>query len=285
VYRGEVHAGEQEPILDRDLFEAVQAKLAANAVARKVRLRGSASILTGRIYDDRGNRMSPTHSNKLGVRYRYYVSHALLQNRTGEAGSVTRVPAPEIEQLVLDGIRGHLQSAEPSAAAVDRDLIERHIDRLIVRPQAVEVRLISAGSTELSGSDELIPCELTTTTLTLPWAAPSFVAVKGIVHEPAAKPTINPETRDALLAAIAKARRWIEDLRLGRVATLAEIADREGLGERHVRLLAPLAFVSPAVVAAIAKGTAPTDLTVTGLAQRLPYSWANQERRLGSANS
>src|SRR5258706_13416194 len=66
VYRGEVHAGEHEPILDRDLFEAVQAKLAANAVARKVRLRGSASILTGRIFDDRGNRMSPTHSNKLG---------------------------------------------------------------------------------------------------------------------------------------------------------------------------------------------------------------------------
>ena len=152
----------------------------------------------------------------------------------------------------------------------------------------MEVHLISAGSTELSSGDELTPCELTTTTLRLPWAAPSFIAVKGIVHEPAAKPTINPETRDALLAAIAKARRWIEDLRLGRVATLPEIADREALGERHVRLLAPLAFVSPAVVAAIAEGTAPTDLTVTGLAQRLPYSWANQERRfrdIGTANS
>jgi site-specific DNA recombinase len=71
VYRGGVHPGEHEPILDRELFEAVQAKLAANAVARKVKLRGSASILTGHIYDDRGNRMSPTHSNKLGVRYRY----------------------------------------------------------------------------------------------------------------------------------------------------------------------------------------------------------------------
>ena len=90
VYRGEVHAGEHEPILDRDLFESVQTRRAANAVARKVRLRGSASILTGRIYDDRGNRMSPTHSNKLGVRYRYYVSHALLQNRKEEAGSAGR---------------------------------------------------------------------------------------------------------------------------------------------------------------------------------------------------
>jgi DNA invertase Pin-like site-specific DNA recombinase len=279
VYRGEVHAGEHEPIVDRDLFEAVQAKLAAHAVARKVRLRGSVSILSGRIFDDRGNRMSPTHSNKLGVRYRYYVSHALLQNRKGEAGSVTRVPAPEIEQLVLDSVRRQLETTEPPSAVADRDLIERHVDRVIVRPQAVEVRLISAGSTELSDGDELTPCELTTTALTLPWAAPSFVAVKGIVHEAAAKPTINPETRATLLAAIAKARRWIEDLRLGRVATLAEIADREGLGERHVRLLAPLAFVAPRLVARIVDGTVPTDLTVTTLAQRLPYSWANQERQ------
>ena len=153
---------------------------------------------------------------------------------------------------------------------MDRDLIERHIDRVIVRPQAVEVRLISAGSIEPSG--ELTPCELKTTTLRLPWAAPNFVAVKGIVHEPTVRPAMNPETRDALLAAIVKARRWIEDLRLGRVATLAAIADREGLGERHVRLLAPLAFVAPRLVATIIDGTAPTDLTVTGLAQRLPCS-------------
>ena len=97
VYRGEVHRGEHEPILARDLFEAVQAKLAANAVARQVRLRGSLALLTGRLFDDRGNRMSPTHANKLGVRYRYYVSHAILQNRKAEAGSIARVPAPEIE--------------------------------------------------------------------------------------------------------------------------------------------------------------------------------------------
>ena len=49
-------------------------------MARKVRLRGSAGILDGRIYDDRSNRMSPTNSNKLGVRYCYYVSHAFLQS-------------------------------------------------------------------------------------------------------------------------------------------------------------------------------------------------------------
>ena len=94
---------------------------------------------------------------------------------------------------------------------------------------------------------------------------------------------MKPESRDALLAAIAKARGWIEDLRLGRVATLSEIANRESLGERHVRLLSPLAFVSPVVMAAIADGNAPADLTVTGLAKTVPHSWAEQQRCFAAA--
>ena len=53
-----------------------------------------------------------------------------------------------------------------------------------------------------------------------------------------------PESRDALLAAIGKARRWIDDIRLGRIASFAEIAKRGAQRERHIRLLAPLAFVS-----------------------------------------
>jgi site-specific DNA recombinase len=117
-----------------------------------------------------------------------------------------------------------------------------------------------------TGGDEPAAGEPATITLTLLWAAPSLAAVKGIVHEPVAK-SMKPENRDALLAAIAKARQWIDDLRLGRTTTLAEIAAREGVGERYIRLLAPLAFMAPRLVAAIADGTAPADLTVTGLAK------------------
>src|SRR5437870_7869888 len=58
VYRGEIHRGGHEPILDLALFEAVQARLAAQAVARRCRVRGSSALLTGRLFDDRGNRMS-----------------------------------------------------------------------------------------------------------------------------------------------------------------------------------------------------------------------------------
>jgi site-specific DNA recombinase len=81
VYRGEVHRGEHEPILDSTPFEAVQAKLAAQARTRRCRLRGSPAILSGRLFDDRGNRMSPSHTNKDGARYRYYVSQAVLQRK------------------------------------------------------------------------------------------------------------------------------------------------------------------------------------------------------------
>src|SRR6202047_1285019 len=119
------------------------------------------------------------------------------------------------------------------------------------------------------------------TTIRLAWAAPNFSAVKGILHAPSAKPAMKPESRDALLTAIAKARRWIDDIRLGRIASFAEIAEHEAQGERHIRLLAPLAFVSPRIIAAIVDGTARADLTVTGLAKALPYSWIEQEQRVG----
>ena len=288
LYRGESYRGEHEPILERDLFDAVQAGLAANAVARQVRLKGSPAILTGRIFDDRGNRMSPSHSNKQGVRYRYYVSHAILQQRKTEAGSVARVPAAEIETLVLDGIRKHCASfaeSEHPTAVADRDLIERHVDSVIVRPQALEVRLVptsqASAPTEESSPDEPTASELPTTTITLAWTGPSFAAIKGIVLVPSATPELKPESRDALLTAIIKARGWIDDIRLGRMASFAEIAKREAQGERHIRQLAPLAFVSPRIIAAIVDGTAPADLTVTGLAKALPYSWAEQEQGIG----
>jgi site-specific DNA recombinase len=291
VYRGEVHRGEHEPIVDRDLFAAVQEKLAGNAVARQVRLKGSPAILAGRIFDDRGNRMSPTHSNKLGVRYRYYVSHAVLQKRKADAGSVARLPAPEVETLVLDGLRRHLAAtagAGPPISMADRDLIERHVERIMVKPHAIQVWLVASNNelAQTGGEDTVCGDEDRSDhpgspTLMLPWAAQSFSAVKGVLHAPASSQSLKPETRDAVLLAIAKARAWVDDLIEHRVASFAEIAAREGKGERHIRLLAPLAFVSPSTIAALIDGTAPADLTVTGLARTLPYSWTEQERLIG----
>src|SRR5215204_2572754 len=96
-----------------------------------------------------------------------------------------------------------------------------------------------------------------------------------------ARRSITPDLRDALLTAIGRARSWIDELIEGRVSSFAQIAKREGKVERHIRFLAPLALVSPRIVAALIDGSAPADLTITALAKALPYSWAEQERRLG----
>jgi hypothetical protein len=230
--------------------------------------------------------MSPTHANKKGARYRYYVSQALLQNRKGEAGRIARVPAPEIESLVCGGVRRHLAAMgkEAPTGLADRELIERHVVRVVVKRQALEVCLIPARETLVQGEDpsltDAAPGVHPATMIALPWTASSFAAVKGILHEPDAKPVMKPESRDVLLTAIAKARGWIDDIRLGRIASFAEIAAREALGERHIRLLAPLAFLSPRIIMAIVDGTAPADLTVTGLAKALPFSWAEQGRTI-----
>ena len=112
---------------------------------------------------------------------------------------------------------------------------------------------------------------------------PLPAAVKGIIHVPAHNTPIKASRREALLIAIAKARQWIDDLAHGRAASFAVIARREGKVERHIRLLAPLAFVSPRIVSALLDGTAPADLTLTKLARALPYCWAEQERRVGTS--
>jgi DNA invertase Pin-like site-specific DNA recombinase len=287
VYRGKVHSGEHEPIMDQALFEAVQIKLAASATARQLRLKGSPAILAGRIFDDRGNRMTPTHTNKRGARYRYYVSHALLQKRDDEAGSVPRVPAPEVEGVVLKALREHFEDGEDceqSTIVDDRDWIERRLHRIVVQAAALEIHLagfnehsagISTGRSSKPEAGDVLP-----SIITVPWSAATFAEVKGIVRSPSPRPAMSLETREVLLGAIAKARRWIEDLVAGRLGSFSEIAMREGKVERHIRLLAPLAFVSPRIVSEIVDGVAPPDLTVSSLAKHLAYPWSEQKSRI-----
>src|SRR5499433_3678177 len=288
VYRGEVHGGEQAPIVDRALFAAVQAKLAARARARRCRLRGSPALLSGRLFDNRGNRMSPTHANKGGARYRYYVSQAVLQNKPPPSGLVSRVPAAEIEALVVATLRSHLSasSAGEQLPDNDRDLLERYLERVTLTPNHLELRLrqiIEPAQTHDPANTASGRLTASVTTMAVPWTSPVPAAVKGVIHVPAHNTPIKASRREALLIAIAKARQWIDDLVHGRAASFAVIARREGKAERHIRLLAPLAFVSPRIVSALLDGTAPADLTLTKLARALPYCWAEQERRVGTS--
>jgi site-specific DNA recombinase len=263
VYRGAAHAGEHEPILDRSLFDAVQAKLAASAGARELKLKSSPSLLVGRIFDDRGNRMTPTHTNKRGARYRYYVSHAVLQKRTNGFGGVTRIPAPDAETAVIRALRDQVGDSgrNDRADLSDKELVECLIERVVISACEIQIYLVREPNSKKAAP-----------VINIPWTSAKMALAKGIIDPPLANRPTNVGNRDALLLAIAKARAWIPDLTEGRVNSFADIAEREGKVERHIRLLAPLAFVSPPAISGIITGSSPP-IGVTELARKVAYSW------------
>jgi hypothetical protein len=65
----------------------------------------SEALLAGRIFDDRGNRMTPSHVRKRGVKYRYYLSATLLQGQAQRSGSIRRVPAIDIGGIGVTRLR------------------------------------------------------------------------------------------------------------------------------------------------------------------------------------
>src|SRR5256884_6030891 len=144
-YKGEILPGEQPAIMDRQLFDAVQQKLTDQWSHRNHTKTKSDHLLTGLLYDDAGHRMIPTHATKAGIRYRYYVSQPLLkgESKTVSVGSVSRIPATDIEDIIVKSVNEHLvgQHGEStsSAPADDRGVmiaeqmlrIDVHKDRLI----------------------------------------------------------------------------------------------------------------------------------------------------------
>jgi hypothetical protein len=104
-HRGQVHDGLHASIIDREIWDRVQLLLAEHAQRTAGGRQNSDGLLAGKLFDDRGNPMSPSHAAKGGRRYRYYVSQAILQGRKHEAGSVARVPALEIEARVAEAVR------------------------------------------------------------------------------------------------------------------------------------------------------------------------------------
>jgi site-specific DNA recombinase len=99
MYLGEInhgqssYAGEHPAIVDEAVFDKAQEILTRNAAAKGYSQSRSQALLVGRLYDDRGHRMTPSFAMKRGVRYRYYVSRAVTEGRNDLAGSVVRVAA------------------------------------------------------------------------------------------------------------------------------------------------------------------------------------------------
>src|SRR5467141_3293668 len=125
-YRGEILPGEQPAIMDRQLFDAVQQKLTDQWSHRNHVKTKSDHLLTGLLYDDAGHRMIPTHATKSGIRYRYYISlpHLKGESKTVSVGSVSRIPATDIEDIIVKSVNElvaqHDQPSSSSARADDR---------------------------------------------------------------------------------------------------------------------------------------------------------------------
>ena len=111
VHQGEAYPGQHEAILDPELWQIVQNKLAVHRQERALGVGAEApSLLAGLIVDADGSRMTPTHATKKVKRYRYYVSASLLAGDHPQAQKGMRVPAGDIEALVLDRLRALFSS-------------------------------------------------------------------------------------------------------------------------------------------------------------------------------
>src|SRR5207237_4317184 len=107
--------------IDRQTFDSVQRLLKSNATERKANRSESGALLQGKLFDDKGNRMSPSFSTKNGVRYRFYVSSALLRGRKAAAGSLTRVSAQAVEDVIVRALR----VAHPNLEIEEAELFTR----------------------------------------------------------------------------------------------------------------------------------------------------------------
>src|SRR5215204_6106975 len=130
------YPGEHAPIVAPALFEAVQEKLTSNRNGCRMQRTTSGALLLGRIFDDRGNRMTPSTANKGGMRYRYYVSSVLLQGRKSDGGSIRRASASEIEAVILQALR----TAYPDDADLDeRALIHARVGRIVLQVGSIDI--------------------------------------------------------------------------------------------------------------------------------------------------
>jgi hypothetical protein len=291
AFKGEVLPGEQPAILVRDLFDAVQAKLNDQRNNHTVTRAKSDALLIGRIYDDRGNRMSPSHARKQGIKYRYYVSSSLLHGQAGQAGqagSVRRVPAAEIEALVGRALREHL---EDPTQTDDRDLISTHVVRVEVRADQLAVELKAPKhrqprerGTESPPDHESSKQDADRTVLHVPWRKTLSKRRREIIVPKSAAPQdthpIRAETRAKLIASIARGRRWLDEIVTSVATDVDQIAAREKCSVRKVNMTISLAFLAPDLVKAAIEGRLPRGLGVSRLCD-CPAEWSRQYRILG----
>jgi site-specific DNA recombinase len=261
-YKDKWFPGDHAAIVDRKTFDRVQQLLASNPAGRKATRSSSEALLLGKLYDDRGNRMSPSFSAKNGVRYRFYVSSAILRGRKAEAGSVSRVAAAAIESAVLAAVEQH---KGPSAAKTEPASIAA-IERVVIA--ADQLLITIAGAADADNS----PLEIQ-----IPWSIKPRDSLPTVEGDATSEATHN----DVLIQTIIRAHAWMQSLRNGIYPSIETLAYAKNLHPKVIRQALQLAFLSPDVTSAILEGRQPVALSLTRIPKLLPMAWTEHRRLLG----
>jgi site-specific DNA recombinase len=319
IYIGEVrhkdarYPGRHQPIVERSVWDRTQELLRAHTVRSDGKPSESMpSPLIGKLFDDQGERLTPSHAVKGKRRYRYYVSRSLMKGTARESSQGWRVPAVEIEHNLAAAVAGILDEQTAVVADVDVAAVGAHgITSILATAAQWSARLRSEteASTALNTLVERAelhqdgirlslrlplstsgkPAANATTYLSLTRTIPLRVRRRGIEMRLVIGAGSGPAPRidSTILKAAARAHRWFDDLVSGRAASMVEIGRREGVGKRYVSRMIRLAFLAPTIVESIAEGRQPPELTAQFLSTGrgdLPLSWQAQEQLLGFAD-
>lgn len=236
----------------------------------------SESLLKGRISDDRGNRMTPSYASKKGKRYRYYLSSALAQGQAERAGSVRRIPAAEVEALVIDTVRKRLKD---SVAATDRDLVNSHVVRIEVQATRIAIKLAQRGNRRTNEKAD-------NAAFYIPWKKHTLRRRREIIVLTSAGQDVRPirsEARVALVTSIARGRHWLDEIVTGSFADIEQIAVREKCSVRQINMTISLAFLSPTLVNAAIDGRLPRGIGIARL-RDARAEWSHRHAMLGLAS-
>jgi site-specific DNA recombinase len=269
--------------------------LTEHATRRTGSRQDSDALLAGKLFDDRGNRMSPSHATKGGRRWRYYISQAVLQGRKHEAGSVARVPALEIERQVAEAVRAassvskrqgwqelHQPKASGHGASTDAPAVppsgydatlRAAIERVVMSRTTIEIELAEGMGSDHQNRILIIPW-----TLPSPHRRPEIIQGEG--EQPGAMRPMRTEARALVIDALRDAHHWLDELTTNHNQTIESLAAREGKTERWIRRTISLAFLCPTLVKAAIAGRLPRGFGVKRLMD-LPMDWTDRGRRLG----
>ncbi|MCC6789939.1 MAG: recombinase family protein [Hyphomonadaceae bacterium] len=277
THRGKAYPGQHQAIIDKDLFDAVQRKLAAGAPDLPgTTSTGRAAPLLGKIFDAQHRPMTSAHASKNGRRYFYYVS---TPKTVIDSGFRTRVSAPNLEHQIQEAIAPLLASSwRPRDGAMPR--IFAAVEKVVLGSKCIAISIAADAITSDSADRiEGLARDDDAWRLIMPNTLHQPASWRGVISSATAA-AAPPRVDRALVRAIVQARRWTQMLASGEAATLNDLARGENLCPHYTGQLLPLAFLAPDLVADILDGRQPARLTLaTLIARPLPHAFGEQRTR------